>query len=683
MIDRYALVNRHNPILKKVDFDSPLTVGNGEFAFTADVTGMQTLYKEYRDHHAPLCTMSQWGWHTAPAEGGIYYAMKDLEMTEYDCCGRRVTYAVEKKKGNEEVYDWLRQNPHRLNLARIAFYYEGAEIASPELTDIHQELLLYEGRLESSFTLCGYSVDVVTVCDCKQDSLAFFVKSEALLGGKLSVRISFPYGSPDISASDWEKEGRHSTVAYAAAEPDSLGLKRRLDRNSYYVIIRGDENSKILQVKQHEILLMSSVDSLDFTVAFSKRRRIRSLTAKKISKNSRESFKNFWESGAAVDLHRSKDLRAMEFERRIVLSQYLTAIQSSGSLPPQETGLTCNSWYGKFHLEMYLWHCAWFPLWDRSEMIGKSLLWYKNNLEKARSNAQRNGYKGAKWPKMVAYDCIDSPSVIATLLIWQQPQIIHMLELVYQNRREDKLLKEYWEVVSETAEYMCDYAVYNPETGKYDLPSPLIPAQEEHAPRETRNPAFELEFWTYALKIAVQWAKRLGYSSLEWEKVAGHMAKLPEKDGLYLAHENCPQTFEKFNRDHPSMLGAFGLLPGYGADPDRMERTLTKVLECWDFSTMWGWDFAMMAMTAVRLGKPELAIDILLKDTPKNSYVVSGNNYQKLREDLPLYLPGNSSLLMAAVLMTAGYKGCEAELPGFPENGMWEVEYEGMMQFPY
>src|SRR5207237_821739 len=63
-------------------------------------------------------------------------------------------------------------------------------------------------------------------------------------------------------------------------------------------------------------------------------------------------WKNFWLTGSAVDFSGSKDPRAKELERRIVLSQYLTAIQCSGSTPPQETGLTTNSWYGKFHLEM-------------------------------------------------------------------------------------------------------------------------------------------------------------------------------------------------------------------------------------------------------------------------------------------------------------------------------------------
>ena len=131
------------------------------------------------------------------------------------------------------------------------------------------------------------------------------------------------------------------------------------------------------------------------------------------------------------------------------------------------------------------------------------------------------------------------------------------------------------------------------------------------------------------------------------------------------------------------MTAAMGLLPGRMAEKGKMRATLAKVLECWDFQTTWGWDFAMLAMTAVRLGDPETALEILLKDTPKNSYVTSGNNYQKTRTDLPLYLPGNGSLLLAAAMMTAGYRGCREETPGFPKNQKWKVTFENITPFPY
>lgn len=63
-IDRRALVRRHNPTLHRPEPGSPLTVGNGEFAFTADVTGLQSL--DDAGAPVPLCTQAQWGWHRSP-----------------------------------------------------------------------------------------------------------------------------------------------------------------------------------------------------------------------------------------------------------------------------------------------------------------------------------------------------------------------------------------------------------------------------------------------------------------------------------------------------------------------------------------------------------------------------------------------------------------------------------------
>src|SRR3954451_12651157 len=64
-IDRHALVARHNVVLKSVNARSPLTVGNGEFAFGVDVTGLHTFPDAY-EKGIPLSTQSQWGWHSIP-----------------------------------------------------------------------------------------------------------------------------------------------------------------------------------------------------------------------------------------------------------------------------------------------------------------------------------------------------------------------------------------------------------------------------------------------------------------------------------------------------------------------------------------------------------------------------------------------------------------------------------------
>lgn len=79
-----------------------------------------------------------------------------------------------------------------------------------------------------------------------------------------------------------------------------------------------------------------------------------------------------------------------------------------------------------------------------------------------------------------------------------------------------------------------------------------------------------------------------------------------------------------------------------------------------------------------RLGRPETALEALLIDKGKNTYLVSGHNYQEPKR-LRLYLPGNGSLLDAVAMMCAGWDGCkEVRNPGFPSDGTWNVRWEGI-----
>lgn len=697
-IDRFDLISRHNPVLEKIEYKSPISVGNGEFAFTADITGLQTLYDEYCSNLTPLCTMSQWGWHTTPVSKDKYaYTYDDLVLTEYDYADRKVLYAVKQQPGNEDVYFWLRKNPHKFNLGRLSFIYNGERVKPEDISDIKQTLYLYEGILESNFSLHGVPCRVRTYCHYKMDSLAVEVESEMLKEGLLSVRLKFPYGSPDITASDWDNiTGHESNVIYN--NEGSICIERKMDKTVYYAVLKTEADTSFMQKTDHDFRIEKKhKDKLYFTLTFIQEKDYDKFASgrfadipdiKQVFESSTEGWKSFWETGGIVKLHNSKDPRAFELERRIILSMYQLRVNCCGLMPPQETGLFCNSWHGKFHLEMYPWHQAYLPLWNHTELLKPSLNWYLDVLPKAITSASRNGFSGAKWPKQVAYDGIDSPSPIATLLIWQQPHIIYMLELAYQagnDEERNNLLNRFWLLIKETADYMADLVVYNRETEKYDLIPPIIPAQEAHDPTKTINPIFEVEYWRFGLSLAAKWAKRLekGDEARKWLHIAENMAKLPVKDGLYLAHQNCLTTYEEFNVDHPIMTAIYGFIDSDRVDKEIMKNTLYKIIECWDFNTTWGWDFALMAMTATRLGNPELAVDLLLMDTPNNNYAKSGHNSQIKREDLPVYLPGNGSLLLAVALMTAGYAGCNEKNPGFPKDGNWDVEYEDIRPFPY
>ena len=721
MIDRENVVKRHNPVLKEINTESPLTVGNGEFAFTADVTGFQSLYDTYGIF--PLCTMSAWGWHTEPADGK-YYTQKDLVFTEYNIGGRSLSYPVHPQTGNEDVYHFLRHNPHRLNLARVALLYDGMEIKPQALSAIRQTLNLFSGVLVSEFKVYGKSVRVQTVCAKSADVLGFCIEASAACMRRLSVGLFFPYGSHEKNASNWDTKDKHSsrfTVYSTQSENgvagqnggenggDCVRISRVLDRDRYSLLLRGADSFE--QVGRHEFEFRSSAFTLSFfagergnesieiacgdlfrvatnwqmrtTTGWQVRDDVACGGFQRVKLDSENGWRRFWTSGGAVDFSRAKDPRARELERRAILSQYLTAAQCAGSSPPQETGLSCNSWYGKFHLEMHIIHAGWFPLWGHSDLLEKSFSWYKSVLGEACENAAHNGFQGARWPKMVSLEGIDSPSWIAPLLIWQQVHILYMLELACRSKPSDEqfnFMRDNWRLVKATVQFMCSFVSLDKNTKCYNLPPPLIPAQEEHAPEITLNPTFELSYWHFGLEIGIRWAEALSENCGRWKKVSGSLAKLPMSDGLYSAHQNCKDTFTHFNKDHPSMLYAYGFIPCAGVNTVAMSGTADKVLECWERGGMWGWDYALIAMTFMRLGRYEDAIDILLTDDPKNYYTVSGNNFQKGREDLPLYLPGNGSLLFALAMLVAGYGKKGSCLP---DNGMWEVEAEGIAPLPY
>jgi hypothetical protein len=141
--------------------------------------------------------------------------------------------------------------------------------------------------------------------------------------------------------------------------------------------------------------------------------------------------------------------------------------------------------------------------------------------------------------------------------------------------------------------------------------------------------------------------------------------------------EGMADAYTRWNWEHPALLGAYGMQPGDGVDPETMRRSLRKIMEVWQWDRCWGWDFPMAAMTAARLGESELAVKALLIDSPKTRYLPNGHVYQ--RPGLTAYLPANGGLLAAVALMVRGADPQPARVPpGFPANGRWQVRHEGL-----
>ena len=704
MINRKETVQRHCPHYKELNLRAPLSTGNGTFCFTADFTGLQTFFDEYAagEDAFPLCTMAEWGWHSYPPPEDE----AALRLTPYDTYGRAVYYATDDA-GQEELFKQIRVNAHKFHLGKIGFEAADGRLSINECTPVSQRLSLWEGTLSSEFLLGGETVKTETFVHSAEDAVYVRVSSPLLKDGKLRVTVVFPYGSHKKAAADFSAPGKHSTAVrrlFIARGRAGAEIERKLDDTLYKVTIGGSGFTIYYnEEKPHTVVLIphSHCEHIEFSVRFEPLR-VPSLDLP-LCKRSDNSFnkanfnkvkfnavkqkcaafwKNYWKAGGFMDFSGSTDSRARELERRITLSQYLVAIQSRGRLPPAETGLTCNSWYGKFHLEMHFWHCAHFTLWGRAGELRKSLEYYQKILPVAREIASAQGYRGARWPKMCDPSGKNTPSSVAVLLIWQQPHPIMLAEMCWRAAPSKAFLREYRDVVVQTAEFMKSFAHWEQDTGCYALGPPYIPAQERHDPKIVLNAPYELEYFRYALRTADEWLVRLGEldaGTSRYGEVAEKLSLPAHRDGVYLAHENCPDTFTKlpFYTDHPSMLAMYGVLNSEKVDKKIMSATLDKVMEVWDKKTFYGWDFPMMAMTACRLGRYGDAVDLLLMDSPKNTWMKNGHNRMVGDNALPLYLPGNGGLLLAAAMMAAGCGGKEGA--SFPDG--FTVKSEGMRPY--
>lgn len=690
-IDRKAVVQRHNIVNQSADTLASLTVGNGVFAYTVDVTGMQS-FPEYYKKGVSLGTQSEWGWNTF-ANDGNYQFEETLKSYDFNNEGRDAKYSVQHKEGgrNTEATEYYRVNPHRLQLGNVglAFTLENGEQATvDDIQQAEQTLDLWTGLIHSKFMVEGQPVEVWTAAAQTTDRVAVKVSSPLIAAERIQVFVRYPYPSGQFldEAAYYGNEDQHESKIVAQAD-ESAVLEHTLSGANYFTCLDYSKG-EIVETDKHYFVYQpaSDLETFAFSFAFAEENNFGDSTPayEKTAQESQDSWQAFWESGAAVDFEGSTDPRAHELERRLVLSQYLTRVQCGGNNPPQETGLTFNSWYGKPHTEMHWWHGVHFALWGRPQIMEKTLDYYFRTFDKAKALAERQGYKGVRWIKMSDNDGNESPSSVAAFLIWQQPHIIYMTELAYRDQEDKSVLEKYKDLVFATAEFMVDYAHYDEENDRYNLGLGVIPAQEVFPAAKTINPTYEVAYWDWALRIAQEWKERLGEPRVEaWDEVINKLAALPVQDDVYLATETATDsyTFPKWMTDHPAVLGALGMVPeSPKLDKGIMKNTLNTVWEKWSWEKTWGWDFPMTAMNAARLDMPEKALDALFMDIQTNTYLKNGHNYQDGR--LRIYLPGNGGTLTAVAMMLEGWDTSEGDFPGFPKDGSWTIKKEGFKKMP-
>lgn len=675
-IDRKALVRRHNLHLTDRSLRGPTQVGNGHFAFGFDITGLQTFNKDAN-------TMSDWGWHKFPMnKKEDPYSYKG---SEWDTQGRLVRYDVHNDK-QKDLFTWMRANPQRINLGRLRLVLKKKDGSTIEIKDLKspvQDLDLWTGVAKSSFRIEDKTVAVTTICHPDLDVIAIKIESPLLNDGRIMAALDFPYASHQEfgNGADWDSPDKHSTKAIMG--PESAIFHRQLDSTRFDVLLQWRGGARLQSKTEHSYLIKpTGRRSIEITLGFQHNAPGKGLQLKLPSFSTTLSasihkWKKFWTMGGAIDLSESKDPRWQELERRIILSQYLMEVNEAGILPPQESGLVNNGWYGKYHLEMLWWHGAQYALWGRQKQMDRLTSIYRKDLRYYQPKTKSQGYKGVRWPKTLGdHAHWEWPNEINPLLIWQQPHPIIFAELDYRNNPDQHTLDKWKKVVMQTADFMASYPYYNKREKRYILGYPLQVVSENANPRTTINPTFELSYWRTGLRIAQQWRKRLGLpESKKYKEILDNLSALPVQDGLYVSWENIYKMWSIYNFEHPALIGAYGMLPGDGVDTAIMNKTLNMVERKWNFSYTWGWDFPMLAMAAARLGHPEKALEFLLNfpGFSFDEHGLSGGGVAPYP-----YFPSNGGLLYAVAMMAAGWDGANGPSPGFPKDGSWKVRYEGL-----
>ena len=686
-INRKNIFDRHKVANNKLDTLNSLTLGNGRFAMTMDVTGLQTFPLSYAKG-IPLGTQSEWGWHSFPSEKQFFI---EETLADIEFHGRKVPYARQWPAGTDQAKsaNFIRQNPHRIHLANIGWQIlkkDGTEISIHDVDSINQTLDMYQGILYSNFYIENEKIEVISVVDQKSDLLAVKVKSKLLDSKRLKLKIKFPVPTDEfLDEAAFYSDNESNRIHIQKPDLKSISIQRKLDDLTYYSRINSESKNVNIQSEQGSVLISpEKANGLwQFTVQFSKDSSLKETKFNKIIQLTKSENDKFWKNGGIIDFGDVKDPRARELERRMVTSLYLTKVNCQGSTFPQETGLTYNSWFGKPHMEMSWWHSVHFPLWGREKILEKQMDWYFKAFEIAEKIASRQGFKGARWQKMTDPFGQETASSVGSYLLWQQPHFLYFVDLLSKRSKKPlETLQKYDKLITKTTDFMADFPQFDSLSGRFVLGPGVIAAQERFDPQTTLNPTFELAYWVWGLNKAIEFKKKQGKVVPErWFTISNNITPLPVKDSLYLFASTAPDSYSDPHllTDHPSVLGIYGMLPSvHNLDLRIMKNTYEKVLKIWNWEDTWGWDFPMLAMTASRFGFGEVAVNALLMPVTTNTYLKNGHNYQTPR--LRVYLPGNGGLLTALAMMTVGTEKNPSVNPGFPKS--WKVKSEGISRMP-
>ena len=324
-----------------------MQVGNGHFAFGADVTGLQTFL--------PFAIMSDWAWkNDSLPPNRTWQDVEDYRGVEWDFHGRLVQYEFD---GEPLVQQWLISNPNRVNLGRVGLLFlddrkQPMNVTESDLTDIKQNLDLWTGVMTSQFHFQGQSVVVTTIVSPTSSAVGIGLQSPLLHTGRLGVYLDFPWndGSQKFSApfvGTFNNTGNHTTslrMGGSLTGNVQAQIKHTLVAATFLTTVGGDPftiSRDSPTTHRYSIHPASSSQTFSLSLAYSLPGEAVTLAPySTIASGSAQAWSAFWTQAGFVDIFTgSSDPRADELQRRIILSRYLMRVNAAGDTSPQEVRL--------------------------------------------------------------------------------------------------------------------------------------------------------------------------------------------------------------------------------------------------------------------------------------------------------------------------------------------------------
>jgi hypothetical protein len=285
-MDRYELVSKYNIENTFIDSLIRLRVGNPQFEFRVDMTGLQT-FPEY--------------------------------------------YSGDKHPGT--VSTWTKSNPCNFNLGKVGLQIlkkDGREISISDLQEPVQKLNLWTGEIESIFRVDDIPVNIKTVCHADYDLISVRISSGLIADGRLRIKIVF--GSDDSDDVNSNLTSENNNLTRKLSDTNNITILNRIkDQENYFILVW--RNGSVLKEVEKQVYYLEP-ESADSVYSFSCQFMSDAVNGRvqnfgETFASSRKSLSKYWNSMDEKDFRKYAGKKDREMKGRDILLKYFDRIACS------------------------------------------------------------------------------------------------------------------------------------------------------------------------------------------------------------------------------------------------------------------------------------------------------------------------------------------------------------------